>query len=104
MKRTFVALAAVAMACVGLQGTATAAPAGWPDGCSSWTVPESNGRAASCSSSNGGRWKAVAKCQPYNGDPVIEWDSNSWSGSGISFAFCPPMTYVIGGAFWTRSY
>lgn len=95
--------AAAVMAGLALQGTANAAPAGWPEGCASWKVPESNGIAASCSSGNGGRWKANAECQPWNGDPAISVSATSWSTS-TSFAFCPPYTTVKSGSFWTRSY
>ncbi|MBT2404283.1 MULTISPECIES: hypothetical protein [unclassified Streptomyces] len=105
MKKMFVTLlAATAMAGLGLQGTATAAPTGWPEGCKSWKVPESNGIAAACSDGNGGRWKASAKCAPWNGDPVIQHDAVAWSSSNTSFAFCPPFTSVVSGSFWTRSY
>ncbi|MFF3859389.1 hypothetical protein [Streptomyces sp. NPDC002209] len=105
MKKAFVALlAATAMAGIGLQGTATAAATGWPEGCTSFKASDGNGWAAYCDSGNGGRWKATAKCAPWSGDAIIERDSGSWSSNNLSFAFCPPMTTVVGGSFWTRSY
>ncbi|MEU6208572.1 MULTISPECIES: hypothetical protein [unclassified Streptomyces] len=103
-KALTVLVAATAMAGLGIQGTANAAPTGWPEGCWTWTVPETNGRAANCSSPNGGSWRASATCQPYDGAPAITWDATSWTKSGMSMAFCPPLTYVTGGTFWTRSY
>ncbi len=105
MKKTFVTLlAATAMAGLGLQGTATAAPTGWPEGCTSWSVPDTNGRAASCSSGNGGRWRAIANCAPWSGAPIIQVDAVAWTSKGTSFAFCPPMTSITGGSYWSRSY
>ncbi|MEV6952960.1 hypothetical protein [Streptomyces sp. NPDC051183] len=105
MKKAFVTLlAATAMAGLGLQGTATASPTGWPEDCQSFRAPAGNGWTAICHNGNGGRWKASAKCAPWNGSPVIQHDAVAWNSSGYSVAYCPPMTDVVGGSFWTRSY
>lgn len=105
MKKTFATMfAATAMVGLGLQGTANAAATGWPTECTSFRAPAGNGWTATCENSNGGRFKASAKCAPWNGDPVFQHDAVAWNSSGYSVSFCPPMSSVVGGSFWTRSY
>lgn len=104
MKKVYTALlAGAAMAVLGLQGTATAAPMGWPEGCSSLRTP-GGGWMATCEHPNGGRFKATITCERWDGKGLVEHDAADWSTSGYSFAFCPPNTSVKTGSVWTRSY
>lgn len=96
-----VLLAAMAVAVLGLQGTATAAPAGWPTGCED--AKYDNGWYAACRQANGGRWKASVTCVPLHGGPDVTRDG-AWVTSGMSLVFCPPLTVVKTGGVWTRSY
>lgn len=106
MKKVLVSLAAAAMLGVGMQGTATAAPTGWPEGCVSHRLKgsDTNGWMAMCDTPNGGRWKASAKCVPWGGGPVVLHDAVAWASNGYSIAYCPPLTQVAGGSYWSRSY
>ncbi|MEV4191255.1 hypothetical protein [Streptomyces toxytricini] len=106
MRKTYTALlVGTAMAFVGLQGVATAAPTGWPTGCTNYQSPLGNGWLARCSNSNGGHYKANAICQAWDGGALISVDSAAWKGNGEpSYASCPPHTSVKSGGIVTRSY
>ncbi|MFF4424306.1 hypothetical protein ACFY04_26595 [Streptomyces sp. NPDC001549] len=106
MKKRYTALlAGAAMALLGLQGAATAAPTGWPTGCTnhkSWT---GGGWLATCSHSNGGHYKAAVICTRDDGGPDVTVHSVTWKDDGdFSFIACPPLTSVKGGGIITRSY
>jgi hypothetical protein len=96
-------LAAAGLAAFGLQGVATAAPAGataHPTQCSNGKYE--NGWSMHCRKSNGGAYRASVMCKPHNGGAVIERDATVWKTSGLSIVYCPPLTYVVGGSTWTR--
>jgi hypothetical protein len=100
--------AATVMAALGLQGSATAAPAGatgWPTGCaySKYTAGGANGWQAACDKSNGGHYKATVTCLPWDGGKAIVRDSAGWKSSGPSFAFCPPSSDVKSGGIITKA-
>ncbi|WP_404959150.1 hypothetical protein [Streptomyces sp. 147326] len=105
MKKLYTALlAGTAMAFIGLQGVATAAPTGWPDGCSNFRAPVGGGWVATCSNSNGGHFKATVICQAWDGGGLINVDAVGWSSGNPSFVSCPPHTSVKSGGILTRSY
>lgn len=105
MKKVYSAvLAGAAMAFLGLQGVATAAPTGWPEGCYSFRSPLGGGWVAQCDNSNGGHYKATVTCERWGGGPDVTHDAVAWTSSGPSFAACPPNTSVKSGSFWSRSY
>ncbi|GGS01789.1 hypothetical protein Snoj_05860 [Streptomyces nojiriensis] len=105
MKKVYTALlAGAALAFLGLQGAATAAPMGWPEGCSSFQSPLGGGWVATCEHPNGGHFKATVKCERWDGKGFVNHDAADWASSGFSAAFCPPNTSVKGGSVWTRSY
>jgi hypothetical protein len=89
--------AAVAMATLGLQGTASATTAGWPTGCS-YGKYDIDGAWAECSKSNGGVYRAVVICKPLDGGLNINKEASVWKTSGVSLVFCPPMSvYQVAG-------
>ncbi|MGW2668532.1 hypothetical protein ACWC5F_10730 [Streptomyces sp. NPDC001272] len=102
-KLSAVLLSAVAVAGLGLQGTATAAATDWPTGCVDFKSPVGNGWAAKCSSSNGGHYKATAICERWDGG-LINVDAVAWNTSNYSYASCPPGTNIKSGGFISRSY
>ncbi|MFJ7422661.1 hypothetical protein ACIQXD_29275 [Streptomyces uncialis] len=107
-----VVIAATGMAFLGFQGAASAAPGstpsgdvsvmGWPTGCSD--VIAGNGWSVYCRNGNGGSYKASVICGPLDGGPKVTRDAVSWVRSGWSYVSCPPLTGVISGGFWSRSY
>ncbi|MGW0609684.1 hypothetical protein [Streptomyces sp. NPDC002788] len=122
MKKTYsTLLAATGMAAcltLGLQGTATAAPAspaghkmasedvsimGWPEGCTNGKY--GNGWYARCTKPNGGSFKASVTCKPYDGGAPFDRWAGHWetSAGGLSVVNCPPMSNVVTGGFVTRS-
>lgn len=96
--------AATMTAALGFPGTAAAAATGWPTGCSNSRFADGNGWQAHCRSSNGGHYKATAICKPLDGGPLITRDAGAWQTSQVSYAFCPPMTFVTSGGIIERSY
>ncbi|WP_329337195.1 hypothetical protein OG252_17885 [Streptomyces sp. NBC_01352] len=97
----FAAMGMAACFTLGTQGAANAAPAGWPTGCSYGKFD--NGWEARCTNSNGGSYKATVTCQPLDGGALIVRDATVWKTSGISYVFCPPMSFVKGGGIITKS-
>lgn len=99
--------AAMVLTALGLQGVATAAPAGatgWPTGCSNSKIAGGNGWLAKCSKSNGGHYKAVVICVPWGGEgSLITREAASWSSSGTSAVFCPPNSTVSSGGIMTKA-
>ncbi|MFD0141470.1 MULTISPECIES: hypothetical protein [unclassified Streptomyces] len=89
----------------GLQGTASAGPAGatgWPTGCTSKTNYE-NGAMARCSKSNGGHYKASAICSRMDGSGKIDVEAPIWRSSGWSYVFCPPATVFSSAGIVTKA-
>ncbi|WP_369146892.1 hypothetical protein [Streptomyces sp. R44] len=114
MQKSYRALiTATAAAVLGIAGTATAtaAPASataHPTGCTNSYYKGSYegmvGWQASCSKSNGGRYKAVVICTPYLGGKDVVLEPTSWQTSGKSYVFCPAFTIVKSGGITTRGY
>ncbi|NXY95690.1 hypothetical protein HYE82_15085 [Streptomyces sp. BR123] len=106
MKKLYAALlAGTAMAFIGLQGVATAAPTGWPTGCYNHKSPLGGGWLAVCSDSNGGHYRATVICERWDGGGLIDIESVAWKNDGTpSFAACPPRTSVKSGGIVTRSH
>ncbi|MFH9798339.1 hypothetical protein [Streptomyces virginiae] len=106
MKKLYAALlTGTAMAFMGLQGAATAAPQGWPTDCVHYKSPLGNGWLAQCGNSNGGHYRATATCQTWDGGDLISIESVAWKNNGDpSYASCPPHTSVKSGGISTRSY
>lgn len=106
MKKRYTALlAGAAMALLGLQGPATAAPTGWPAGCTNHRSSMGGGWSATCSHSNGGHHKAAVICTRDDGGPDVTVHAVKWKDRGApSFIACPPLTSVKSGGIITRSY
>ncbi|MFF1498272.1 hypothetical protein [Streptomyces sp. NPDC058304] len=102
------AAAAMAAAALGFHGTATAATSGeatvsgWPTGCSYGEFD--NGSYATCKNSHGGSYRATVICWPYAGGPLVVHDATAWKTSGLSYAFCPPMTKYSSAGIDERSH
>jgi hypothetical protein len=89
---------------LGVQGAASAAPAGatgWPTGCTNGKFD--NGWEARCTKSNGGHYRANVTCRPEDGGPLVWREATVWKSSGISYVFCPPLTQVLSGGITTKA-
>ncbi|MFJ9588678.1 hypothetical protein [Streptomyces acidicola] len=115
MKKLSVTLfAATAIATLGLSGTAMAASSGdvstmgWPTGCTNGKfdgpLGAKDGWQATCSNSNGGRYKALIICTPILGGNKITLEAPVWTTSGKSIVYCPPYTVRSSGGIMERSY
>ncbi|MFI6703773.1 hypothetical protein ACIBJC_33375 [Streptomyces sp. NPDC050509] len=92
---------------LGLQGAANAAPTSGdvsikahPTGCSNGVHEQ--GWSAICSKNNGGQYRASVRCLPFDGGRIVERDATVWKSSGLSIVYCPPLTTVVSGGFWTK--
>ncbi|UUU25332.1 hypothetical protein [Streptomyces sp. DSM 40750] len=105
MKKTCAMLfAAIAMATLGLQGTANAASTAWPTGCEYRKYfGDDAASEAWCDRSNGGSYKAAVICTPLDGGNDVHHEATAWKRSGISYAFCPPRTRYKSAGIVTRS-
>src|SRR5262245_59662885 len=105
-KRLSMALAGAALIpclAVATQQSANASTRGCPTGCD-YGTSIGNGSDAQCAHSNGGHYRAIARCTPYAGGPVITVEPAKWQVSpNVSYAFCPPNTFVTGAGIDTRS-
>ncbi len=105
-KRYTVLLTGAATALLGLQGgVATAAPTGWPTGCTNERSSTGGGWLATCSHSNGGHYKAAVICARADGGGDVSVHSVEWKDKrDPSSIACPPFTSVKSGGIITRSY
>lgn len=71
---------------LGVGTTASAAALDHPEGCK-YEVPGSWGAVASCSSHNGGSYRALAVCTDKETGRV-EWFYGPWKRNGFSVAYC----------------
>ena len=74
---------------------------GWPTGCIYglfW-----NGADAECRNGNGGHYRAIVRCDPWDHGPVFYRAAPKWVGSGRSAVFCPPQSDAISAGIETRA-
>ncbi|WP_165985066.1 hypothetical protein [Streptomyces sp. YIM 98790] len=115
MKKMSAALFTTAVVAVlGFPGTATAAEPSTetqqnfgdisimahPTGCTYGKY--TNGSSAECKQSNGGSYKAVVRCRTSD-NTIITREPELWRTSGISYVFCPPMTFYESSGIKTKS-
>ncbi|GGV77022.1 hypothetical protein GCM10010294_44040 [Streptomyces griseoloalbus] len=88
---------------VGANTSASASESGisaHPSGCH-YEVAGSWGSFATCSSNNGGSYRASVTCK-FSDGKIAEWDG-PWKKTGRSVAYCQGDSKALYAAIWTKS-